>query len=533
MTAMRCAQLLRAARGAPVLFVALLGCGLLGCGKSSSDNSSSMMPAPPSSPETGPSRGQLVTAPPAKAGSYTTSQILTQLGVDTLGKELLSLSYNPACSIDVYRIEYHTVGGMGEATTATGALMVPTGTDANCTGPRPVLLYAHGTTADKGYNIANPMATDNSEGLILAAVFAAQGYIVVAPNYAGYDTSPLPYHPYLNADQQSKDMIDALAAATSALPVATATSVVSNGKLFITGYSQGGYVAMATHRAMQAAGTKVTASAPMSGPYALSAFGDAIFMGQVPGRAPVNVTLIIESYQHSYGNVYSAATDVFEPAYASGIESILPTTMGASALYSSGKLPQDQLFSSTPPSPAYASMTPATTPANLAPAFALGFGTNNLITNSFRLRYLQDAQASPDGGFPTTTNDLPPAMPGIGFRQDLKTNDLRNWSPSSPMLVCAGNSDPTVLYLNTQLMQGYWATNPPPATVTFLDVDSSGGGTYSDLQTEFAAAKAAVAASSVVGGATDGGLAAVLEAYHAGLVPPFCLTAAKRFFDTQ
>jgi hypothetical protein len=165
--------------------------------------------------------------------------------------------------------------------------------------------------------------------------------------------------------------------------------------------------------------------------------------------------------------------------------------------------------------------------------FAIGFGTNNLITNSYRLSYLQDAQASPDGGFPTTTDGLPPTMPAVAFRQDLKTNDLRNWSPSSPMLVCAGDSDPTVLYLNTQLMQGYWATNPPTVPVTFLNVDSTGGGMYSDLQTEFAAAKAAVATGAVLNGATDGGVTAVFEAYHAGLVPPFCLSAAKRFFDTK
>ena len=37
---------------------------------------------------------------------------------------------------------------------------------------------------------------------------------------------------------------------------------------------------MATHRAMQAAGMTVTASAPMSGPYALSAFVDAVFRGR-------------------------------------------------------------------------------------------------------------------------------------------------------------------------------------------------------------------------------------------------------------
>ncbi|HWM65222.1 MAG TPA: hypothetical protein VNO35_01450 [Steroidobacteraceae bacterium] len=47
----------------------------------------------------------------------------------------------------------------------------------------------------------------------------------------------------------------------------------------------------------------------------------------------------------------------------------------------------------------------------------------------------------------------------------------------------------------------------------------------------FAAAKALVAANAVLGGATDGGATAVLEAYHARLVPPVCLSAVKSFFD--
>src|SRR5262249_28656433 len=162
-----------------------------------------------------------------------------------------------------------------EGASASGALMLPSGTDAACQGSRPILLYAHGTSTERTFNIANLASPNNAEAIAIALEFASQGYIVVAPNYAGYDTSSLTYHPFLNADQQSKDMIDALKAARSALPTATAPTVLDNGKLFITGYSQGGFVAMATHRAMQAAAAVVTASAPMSGPYALSAFGDA------------------------------------------------------------------------------------------------------------------------------------------------------------------------------------------------------------------------------------------------------------------
>jgi pimeloyl-ACP methyl ester carboxylesterase len=499
--------------------------GLVACHVSV--NASSGSPSMSSSPQP----GQLLQSPPSKTGSYSVTDLLSMLSGNSDASQLLKLVLTPPCSVDVYHLQYETVGGQGEATTASGALMVPGGLDPSCQGARPIVLYAHGTTTEKSYNIAALSSSDttNSEGVLLALVFAAQGYIVVAPNYAGYDTSSLSYHPYLVADQQSHDMMDALTAARSALSALGASGA---NKLFVTGYSQGGYVALATLRAMQSAGMSVTAAAPMSGPYALSAFTDAAFMGEVDGGAPVNFTLLVSAYQHSYGNVYNSATDVFSPQYATNIASLLPTTTTRSNLYAQGLLPQYALFSNTPPAPQYASMTPATTPANLAPVFALGFGPSPLVTNAYRLSYLQDEQAHPDGGFPNTTTDTPPSGSAIGLRQDFAKNDLRNFNPAVPVLLCGGDSDPTVFYLNTLLMQGYWAAHAPGAQVTILDVDSAVGANdpYANVKNGFTAAKAAVAAAAIAGGATDGGASAVLADYHAGLVPPFCIYAVEKFF---
>ncbi len=75
---------------------------------------------------------------------------------------------------------------------------------------------------------------------MVAAMFAAQGYIVVAPNYAGYDKSTLSYHPLpqrrpagqghgRRADRRAQDLL-------------AASAPNDAGALFITGYSQGGYV---------------------------------------------------------------------------------------------------------------------------------------------------------------------------------------------------------------------------------------------------------------------------------------------------
>jgi pimeloyl-ACP methyl ester carboxylesterase len=330
-------------------------------------------------------------------------------------------------------------------------------------------------------------------------------------------------------------MVDALKAARSALPLATSSSITDSGKLFVTGYSQGGYVAMATHRAMQAAGTTVTAAAPMSGPYALSAFGDAIFEGQVPRSAPVNLTLLISSYQAAYGTIFTNTTDVFEAKYASGINTLLPSTTALADLESQGKITSDVVFSSTPPDASFASFTPATTPADLASVFAKGFGTDDLITNAYRLSYLRDAQTAPDGFFPTKTDGLPPASPTQSLRVALKTNDLRNWAPTAPVLLCAGSQDPTVFYLNTQAMQDYWTATAPSASVTVVNMDASpsSGDPYADLKNGFQAAKDTVRVAAVAGGASDGGDQAVFEAYHAGLLPPFCFSAAKSFFDSK
>jgi hypothetical protein len=488
-------------RSSPVLLATLL---LAACGGGGDGMSTSTAAATPS-------RGTLLQSPPELLSTLTASSLLLELNV-AANQQLLSLSGAPVCDILMYHIEYATVGGANEPTSASGALMVPTGFGANCTGARPIVLYAHGTTTDRAFNMTD---MQNAETLFLAALFASQGYIVVAPNYAGYDTSTLDYHPYLIADQQSKDMIDALTAARAALPFASATL---------------------THRAMQAAGMKVTASAPMSGPYALAAFVDAVFFGEVNGDAPISSTLLLTAYQRAYGNIYADAVDVFEAQYATGIDSLLPSTTPRSQLYAQGKLPEYVLFSSTPPTPAFADITPPQTPASLAEVFALGFGAGNLLQNSYRLSYLQDAQSNPDGGYPTITTGVAAATPGLPWRQALQLNDLRAWVPTVPVLLCGGDVDPLVFWLNTALMQDYWASHAPPsAAIGVLDLESAvvPNDPYGDLKQGFEAAKALVAANAVAQGATDGGAFAVAEAYHATLVAPFCFTAVRSFFANQ
>lgn len=462
-----------------VALAALAAAALTGCGGGSPGASVNSSTTP----------GTLIESPPLRVASLNAADLTSQLSATAQGQQLLALAGAPACGVDFHYIQYQTVGGKGEQTTASGAIMAPTG-GTGCSGARPILVYTHGTSVSKTYNIANIADSTNDasqEGAMMAAFFAAHGYIVVASNYAGYDSSPLTYHPYLNADQQSKDVINALTAARTALTNGLPSGDTDNGKLFITGYSQGGHVAMATQRAMEAQGMTVTAAAPMSGPYAMLAFGDAAVTYSSPGLGgTVYYPMIVNSYQNSYGNLYQSLTDVYSPTYATGIDTLIPGPYTTATLFSSSKLPQFAVFDSTTPGmgsepgtgiPALDAAMAAPNPA-ANPIGALGFGNPYLFTNSMRIAYALDSLATPDGLVPTPTTLLPPAQdPASPFRADLKKNDLRGWTPRAPVMLCGGMNDPEVFYqINTLTMKALWAPQVATGQVNVVDVDPTTNG---------------------------------------------------------
>ena len=499
--------------------------------------------------------GTLSENPPFRIASLNAASFQAELAGSGSGAQLLQITGNPNCGVDFYYIKFWTRGGANEATESSGALMVPTGAAPACSGPRPLLLYAHGTNPDKGLNIADITDASNTEGVLIAAMFAAQGYIVVAPNYAGYDISTLGYHPFLNAVQQSGEMMDILTAARTALPETLSAATSDNDKLFVTGYSEGGHVAMATLRALEAAGAPVTAAAPMSGPYALEAFGDAIFFGNVDLGSTVFAPLLTTSYQKAYGNIYSTPADVYSATYVNGIETRLPSMTPIDGIFSSGLLPQTALFDSTTPLvsvPGDPQLSGELTallsvpgsanyplpPGPQTPLFAAGFGSPYLVNNSYRVSYALDAASDPDGAVPAPRAGVPLAgvVPVQPLRQAFYKNDLRNgaWAPTVPTLLCGGDADPTVFFsVNTETMAAFWSALPA-GLVTVLDVSGTPAAPFAAVQVGFQTSEAQQLAyyqTPAGGGLTPQAAQLLLvQGYHSA-VAPFCAAAARSFFS--
>ncbi len=462
-----------------------------------------------------------------------------------------ALFHSPVCGVAVNKFEYATVGGAGEGTNASGALMTPTGPAPQCHGPRPIVLYAHGTAIARSEDFSavnDPGNPAYGPATRIALIFAAQGYIVIAPNYAGYDLSRLPYAPYLNEKQQSQDMLDGLTAGRQMLALIN-NGTSDSGKLFVTGYSQGGYVSMATLKALDAEGRPATAGAPMSGPYALAAAGDEVFLGHPNFGATVYLSMIANSYAHLPQNPVNLH-QIFNPLYADA-PTLFPGTVDRAHfenLVRAGKIPLTAVFQSPP-----------TGYDNLDALHEGLLGSiwfdpsNYLISTDFREAYVSDMETRPDGAAPldgsapdfAKTLPLLPEKPENLMRQLLRANDLRDYSPAMPLLLCGANRDPEVFWnQGTGVMSAMLsnkALQSPALRFATLDLDTRGTpGTFTSqgltgaqsmaMQQVAATVQSAFVAHQYHNEVDKLILLLGLEGYHSA-EEPYCAVAARAFFN--
>lgn len=305
---------------------------------------------------------------------------------------LLALSGPAKCDVKVIGLHYITPGVKGEVSNASGVLLLPSGAD--CGVSAPLVAYAKGTDVQKPRTLANP--ADSETGL-LAAIYAGQGYAVVATDYLGFAKSNYSFHPYLHADSEASSVIDSIRAARQAVP---AMGGSLNGKVMLTGYSQGGHASMAAHREIEkslASEINVVAGAHLAGPYNLS--GSMKLPDAIAGYQ-FFVPYLITAWQKIYGNLYGNLSDAFKSPYANGIESLLPSaTLNYTTLVTSGKLP----------------------------------GINGETPNQARDALFQSSFSSD-----ILTNPNNPTFLAA------KKNDLLDWSPKSQTMLCSGSGDPTV-----------------------------------------------------------------------------------------
>lgn len=159
--------------------------------------------------------------------------------------------------VKLYRLTYHSVIPEldNRPTVASGLVAIPE------TGQKhmPVVSYQHGTVFDRSYVPSNPESS--METRLMLAQFAAQGYIVVAADYFGRGVSDLP-DSYLVKDSTRQAGFDMFLAAREFLK----SQGLDYNQVFLSGWSQGGWVTMQYLKMLEQAGVQVTATAIASAP---------------------------------------------------------------------------------------------------------------------------------------------------------------------------------------------------------------------------------------------------------------------------
>ncbi|MBN9019009.1 MAG: alpha/beta fold hydrolase [Rhizobiales bacterium] len=206
-------------------------------------------------------------AAPIAVPSGVSYELIGRWDIDTLDRILtvdspkyfgISLPYTPARNaVRLYRITYASVvpEQNNRPIVATGLLAVPdTGASSF-----PILSYQHGSAFLKTQVPSFP--DQSGETQLIVAQFAGQGYVVIGADYFGMgaSTEPEAFGVMASQQQASLDMLRASKAVLAQMQIAT-------GKLFLGGWSLGGFVTMAFLERLEKDGVKVSGAATASGP---------------------------------------------------------------------------------------------------------------------------------------------------------------------------------------------------------------------------------------------------------------------------
>jgi pimeloyl-ACP methyl ester carboxylesterase len=186
-----------------------------------------------------------------------TSGLVEFMSASTMKHDFDGKLSTPKYPVKLYRILYPSVVPERNdlPTMASGLVAIPQGK----TGPLPVVSYQHGTVFDRSYVPSNP--NDSGETKIMLAQFAAQGYVVIGADYFGRGQSDLP-DSYLVRDSSRRAVFDFYRTARNFLE----QQDIQISHLFVSGWSQGGWVTMQFLRLLEASNIKVTAAAIASAP---------------------------------------------------------------------------------------------------------------------------------------------------------------------------------------------------------------------------------------------------------------------------
>lgn len=313
--------------------------------------------------------------------SYTLFKTVTkeELKVKMKKNKVPKALLNPKYDVDVYDITYKTLWHDSTCILASGFVFVPRGYKK----PMAEVVYHHGTRVEKGRK-------KNLGGVdFLCLGLAVDGFLVLQPDYIGLghgDKFHL-YQQYKSLGQATVDMIYAVRELNDTL------NIKINDQLFLTGYSEGGYAAVAANRYIQERypDIKVTATSGNSGAYDMAGVQSEVMFKKY--SQPHYLPFLL----YGLNEVYRIVPDI-NSIYKSPYDTLIPTMF-------EGKHSYKEINAMLPEIP------------------------KDMLRDTFVDLFLHD--------------------PNFILHKALNDNSLCNWKPENPVQLCYCESDEQVSYKNS------------------------------------------------------------------------------------
>lgn len=241
------------------------------------------------------------------AGSFTKDILQTVARANGFGEFVSLIKYDVDFVKLVYKTSYN-----GKPIEASGLVAIP----KNTLVPPSILSAQHGTIikfADAPSNF--PSATTGFE------LFGSAGYVTVIPDFIGFGVSKNIVHPYYDQKHSGTAVVDMLKAVKFYL---LKEKIATSNRLFLFGYSEGGYVTMAAQKEIEThpdINLPITAAAEGAGGYDLTTMLSGI--AAMPTYAePAYLAFILQSYNTTY-SWNRSYNEFFQEPYASKIPALL------------------------------------------------------------------------------------------------------------------------------------------------------------------------------------------------------------------
>ncbi len=225
-----------------------------------------------------------------------------------------------------YKIPYETTDEEGNTVQVSGLMVVPTAdglSDAQAAQFQyikenlgfSVVSDSHGTIfANSEAPTVVAQSTSMPDGA--PVIFSSLGaFVTLQADYIGYGDSLGHYHPFVLKNSLANATVDFIKAAEA---FAAANDIPLNGQLFVTGYSEGGYAAMAAMQKLEAEGKPVSMAAPMAGPYIMDGMAAGVLQSNALG-VPSFMAFVGYAYTKAYDQNIS---EVINEPYASKLPTL-------------------------------------------------------------------------------------------------------------------------------------------------------------------------------------------------------------------